>query len=39
MTKKQTDRYWRIQWEIAIADDAERKLLAEQNALRPKRRA
>lgn len=27
-------RYWAIQWEIAVTDDAERKLLAEQKALR-----
>lgn len=32
MTK--SERYWRIQWEIAVTDDKERKLLAEQEAMK-----
>jgi len=32
MTKE--ERYWRIQWEIAVTDDKERKLLKEQGALK-----
>lgn len=28
------ERYWRIQWAIAVTDDKERKLLAEQEALK-----
>ena len=32
MTK--SERYWRIQWAIAVTDDKERKLLAEQEAMK-----
>jgi hypothetical protein len=28
--KNKSERYWRIQWEIAITDDKERRLLEEQ---------
>lgn len=34
MNKEQQEEYWRIQWDIAITDDKERKLIARQEELR-----
>ena len=34
MSEEQKEEYWRIQWDIAITDDRERKLLQRQEELR-----
>jgi hypothetical protein len=34
MNEEQIEEYWRIQWDIAITDDRERKLLSRQEELR-----